>query len=81
MEEKLLEIIYKHSHQEFDDVKGNSAIAKEIADHFKEFIEWICFDSDVFCMTEGQWKSFGDKDGNKTLDELYTKWLTNIYKK
>ena len=80
MEEELLEIITHHLTWDLKTLRGNG-LAKEIADHFKEFIEWICFDSDVFCMEEGEWRSFGDKTGNKTLDDLYQDWLTNIYEK
>ena len=85
MEEKLLEIIERDVEQIGWDEQGNPIYngfqhkAKEIADHFKEFIKWKDFWADYDNHDTTYYLDSIDK--YLTLDELYQYWLTNIYKK
>ena len=90
MEEKILEIIFKHKANIIESTPDYSA-AKEIASHFREFIEWIGFSikntkshGNLFYREiSNTWfysKTFIIEPKEYTLDELYNFWLKEVKK-
>jgi hypothetical protein len=79
MEEQILKIVDKLFTEPFID---NYDCAKEIADHFREFMTWAIDEQEVIC---GELKSrYIINDTFKpfmTLDELYQYWNNEIKKK
>lgn len=92
MEEKIKEIMAVYEHG----LAGHSWLvgldrddcqfaAKEIADHFREFVEWIGSQDIWFNDTDGLWDyqliSYDGEMKHKTTEELYNYWQTNIKEK
>lgn len=91
MEEKILEIINSKLHPMAGhswligcDKSDNEISAKEIASHFREFIEWILTGNDGNFIQESSENNVNiifDYWGEKrTLDELYNFWLKEVKK-
>jgi hypothetical protein len=77
MEEQILKILIKA----YPNFASNGRVAKEIADHFREFVEWL-FRYDYWMPREGKFETLTiDLPQDKTLDELYQYWNNEIKKK
>ena len=70
MEEKILEIMKENYYDE---------IPKLIADHFKEFFEWLMWFADFD--SDSKLYSVDMQDPWMTLEEAYRYWLVNIKNK
>ena len=77
MEEKISEIICRH--QTLGD--GSDVPAKEIADHFREFIKWLIVEEQTFLGYVDDVYITNSQGDGKSIDELYTYWQTNIKEK
>ena len=79
MEERLLEYLKDWlSNEPMTDEIALTQVAKEIAGHFREFIEWKDANVGLPGRRTGLFLYWEDRFN---LDGLYQYWLTNIYKK
>lgn len=80
MEEKILEIIFKHKANILESTPDYSA-AKEIASHFREFIEWVIIHIDATMPQLDYFtKEMNDIDRKETLENMYNYWLKEVKK-
>ena len=80
MEEQILDIMEDHLEPDFFG-RYQTGLAKEIADHFLEFIEWITKNiqyNDVHDYYRFNNRIKGIILDFDTIEELYKYWLNNI---
>ena len=89
MKEQIFEILSKGMINKFNTNKGTMEVAKEIASHFMEFMEWFSFENITYfpSLIDGKENMYAkiNSDYEETewinSNELYSYWLTNIKNK